>query len=299
MEALGRFEESVGRDPIALLEKALQSTHGCEEVEDALTEYYKHLKGEGCNERSARQWVSVVKAFFTKNRARIGRVPLDTVSEYHYPPASTLGQDDVNKMIQKADNIPDQLVIALLAQSGQRVGVLTAMKKGMIKERGPKASPYGLVEVHGRDLVDPKGRNVNKSKVPYRFVIGREAMQLVKKMPDYEEGWLFEIGQRQMERVVKEAADRAGIQKRIATGIARRFTYTVHPEAFRQYWKGQMKEGGVKDSDMLEFLMGNKLPYDGASDIFSEKEVLKAYKTAEKKLKLDLPSSQKRRIHPR
>lgn len=296
VEALQRFKEFVRRDPIALLEKALQSTHGCEEVEDALSEYYKHLEGEGCNERSARQWVSVVKAFFTKNRARLGRVPLDIVSQRHYPPTSTLCQGDIGKMIQKRDNIRDQLVIAFLAQTGQRIGVLTAMKKGMIKEKGPKAFPYGLVEVHDRDLVNPKGRNVNKSRVRHRFVIGREAMQLVKKMPDYEGGWLFDITERQMGRIVNEAADGAGIQKRIATGLVKRFIHTVHPNAFRPYWKRQMKQGGVKDSDMLEFLMGNKLPYDGASGTFSEEEVLNAYKTAERKLKLDFrPASRKRR----
>jgi integrase len=295
-EAMERFREFVGRDPVALLEKALETTHGCEEVEDVLSEYYRRLQGEGCNERSARQWVSVVKAFFTKNGARLGRVPLDTLSQRHYPPTSTLDQGDVEKMIQKRDNIQDQLVIAFLAQTGQRIGVLTAMKKGMIKEEGPKAFPYGLVEVRDRDLVNRDGRNVNKSRIRYRFVIGRETMQLVKKMPDYQGGWLFDIAERQMGRIVDEAADAAGIQRRIATGIAKRFIRTVHPNAFRPYWKNQMKQGEVKDSDMLEFLMGNKLPYDGASDIFSAEKVLNAYKTAERKLELHFrPASRKRR----
>jgi integrase len=297
LQALQRFKESVRRDPIALLEKALQTTHGCEEVEDALGEYHKHLEREGCDERSARQWVSVVKGFFTRNHARLARVPRDIVSRRRYPPTSALYQDDVSKMIQKRDNIRDQLVIALLAQTGQRIGVLTAMKKGMIKEKGPKAFPYGLVEVHDRDLVNPKGRNVNRYRVRYRFVIGREAMQLVEKMPDYEGGWLFDITERQMGRIVNEAADDAGIQKRIRTGLVNRFMHTVHPNALRPYWKRQMRQGGVKDSDMLEFLMGNRLPYDGASDMFPEEEVLNAYKTAERKLKLDFrPASRKKRI---
>jgi hypothetical protein len=100
-----------------------------------------------------------------------------------------------------------------------------------------------------------------------------------------------------MGRIVNEAADDAGIQKRIRTGLVNRFMHTVHPNAFRPYWKRQMRQGGVKDSDMLEFLMGNRLPYDGASDIFPEEEVLNAYKTAERKLKLDFrPASRKKRI---
>ena len=295
LRALQRFADFARRDPIALLEKALQSTHGCEEVEEGLIEYYRHLVRKGCEESTATQWCSVVRTFFTKNHARLARLRPDIVSQPGYPPTSTLCQDDVSKMIQKRDNIRDQLVIALLAQTGQRIGVLTAMKKGMIKEKGPKAFPYGLVEVHDRDLVNPKGRNVNKSRVRYRFVIGREAMQLVKKMPDYEGGWLFDITERQMGRIVNEAADDAGIQKRIQTRLGNRFMHTVYPNVFRRYWKHQMRQGGV-DGDVLDFLMGNKLPYDGASNVFSKEEVFNAYKKVEKKMKLDLdPVSKKKR----
>jgi integrase len=287
LRALKRFAHFTKRDPVVLLEKAVESTRGCQEIEEALVEYYRDLVRKGREESTATQWVRVVRSFFTRSGARLARFPRDIVSEPGYPPTCTLVQDDVVKMIQKRDTIRDQLVIAFLAQSGQRVGVVTAMKKAMIKEKGPKASPYGLVEVYNRDLVNPKGRNVNRYRVHYRFVIGREAMQLVKKMPDHEGGWLFDIGERQMGRIVNEAADDAGIQKRIQTRLGNRFMNTVHPNAFRTYWECQMRQGGVRDSDMLDFLMGNKLPYNGASDRFSEEEVLNAYRTAERKLKLD------------
>jgi len=296
LRALERFEKSVGRDAPTLLEKALQSTHGCQEVEDTLEDYRKNLVAKGRREKSATQSCREVRTFFTKNHARLARFPRDTVSQSRHRPTITLSQDDVSKMIQKADNVRDQLVIVFLAQTGQRIGVLTAMKKGMIKERGPKAFRYGLVEVNVDDLIDPKGRNVNRSRVYYRFVVGREAMQLVKKMPNYKGGWLFDISERQIARIVSKAGEDADVQKRRLTGLPKRYMYKVHPNALRQYWKQQMRQGGVKDSDMLNFLMGNKLPYNGTSHVFSEEEVLNAYKTAERALKLDFrPASKKRR----
>jgi len=293
---LQRFAHFARRDPMVLLEKALESTRGSEEIEDALIEYHRHLVRKGREESTATQWIRVVRTFFTRSGARLARFPRDPIRQSPPPQITPLSQGHVSKMIQTRGNVQDQLVIAFLAQTGQRIGVLPAMKKMMIRERGSKAFPYGLVEVHDRDLVNPEGRNVNKFRVRYRFVIGREAMQLVKKMPDYEGGWLFDIAERQMGRIVNEAADDASIQKRIQTRLGNRFMYTVHPNALRAYWEHQMRQGGVKDSDMLEFLMGNKLPYDGASDAFPEEEVLNAYKTAERKLKLDFrPASKKRR----
>ena len=294
--ALHRFEKAMERNAIELLDKALESTHGCKEAEDLLTEYGMRLRRSGSKESSARQWISVVKSFFVKNHARIGNLPCDIATHRPHPTIATLPKEHVNRMIQTRDNVQDQLVIAFLAQTGQRIGVLTAMKKVMIKKKGPEASPYGLVEVNIDDLVDPKGRNVNRSRVHYIFVIGRQAMQLVKRMPDYPGGWLFDISERQIARIVNKAGTDADVQKRRQTGFPKRFMYTVHSNAFRSYWKDQMKEGGVKDSDMLNFLMGNKLTNDRTSLAFSEQEALDAYKTAEKNLKLDFrPASKKRR----
>jgi integrase len=295
LRALERFEKSVRRDAPTLLEKALQSTHGCQEVEDTLEDYLRNLISKGRNEYSATQSCREVRTFFTKNHARLARFPRDIVSQPRHRPTSTLSRDDVNKMIQKADNVRDQLVIAFLAQTGQRVAVLTAIKKAMIREKGPKAFPYGLVEVNVDDLIDPEGRNVNRYRVYYRFVIGREAMQLVKKMPASKGGWLFDIGERQIARIVSKAGKDADVQKRRLTGLPKRYMYKVHPNALRRYWKAQMRQAGVKDSDVLNFLMGNKPPYDGTSHEFSDEEVLRIYKMAEKALKLDFPRASKKR----
>ena len=295
LRALERFEKSLKEDAPALLEKGRHTTYGCQEIEDKLEQYRRALVAKGRTEISAIQLCREVRTFFTRRGARLARFPRDTIRQRPPPQITPLSQGDVSKMIQTRGNVQDQLVIAFFAQTGQRIGVLTAMKKRMIRERGSKTFPYGLVEVKTGDLIDGDGRNVNRSRVHYRFVVGREAMQLVRIIRDHEGGWLFGIGKRQIERVVNEAGEDADLEKRPRTGLPKRRMHTVHPNELRRYWKNQMKDGGVKDSDMLNFLMGNK-----ASSEFSEEEVLNAYKTAEKKLKLDFqPASQKRRTHPR
>lgn len=282
-------------DAPALLEKGRHTTYGYQEIEDKLEEYRRYLVANGRSEISAVQLCREVRSFFTRRGARLARFPRDTIRQRPPPQITPLSQGGVRKMIQTRRKVQDQLVIAFFAQTGQRIGVLTAMKKWMIKERGSKTFPYGLVEVNTGDLINPDGRNMNRSRVHYRFVVGREAMQLVRIIRDHKGGWLFGIGERQIERIVNEAGEHADLEKRPRTGVPKRRMHTVHPNELRRYWKNQMKDGGVKDSDMLNFLMGNE-----ASREFSEEEVLNAYKTAEKKLKLDFqPASQKRRTHLR
>jgi integrase len=293
--ALERFEKSLNVDAPTLLEEGRRTTFGCQEIEHKLEEYRRALVAKGRSEISAVQLCREVRTFFTWGGARLARFPRDTIRQPPPSQITPLSQDDVNRMIQTRGYVQDQLVIAFLAQTGQRIGVLTGMKERMIKERGSKTNPYGLVEVNTGDLIDHDGRNVNRYRVRYRFVVGREAMKLVRIIRGHKGGWLFDIGERQMERAVNEAGEVANLEKSPRTGLPKRRMHTVHPNELRRYWKNQMKDGGVKDSDMLNFLMGNK-----ASREFSEEEVLNAYKIAEKKLKLKFqPASQKRSIHPR
>jgi hypothetical protein len=50
-----------------------------------------------------------------------------------------------------------------------------------------------------------------------------------------------------------------------------------------------MKLGGIKDSDLLGFLAGHRLPYGVACSEFSDEDVLDAYKKAEPKLRVLSP----------
>jgi integrase len=288
LAALARFAEVVKEEPAELLERARRGQsegRDPEEVEDALRKYYKSLIDAKRAPSTAAQWYAVLRSYFTRNYVSLSRFPHDIeVAEPAYPRGDVLSQEQVRKMVETRDSKRDQLVIAFLAQTGQRIGVLAAMKRNMIKKMTWKGDPYGLVEV-GPNLENPKGQNVNKYKVHYQFVIGKDTMKLIRQVKS-KGGWLLNVSIRQMGRIVDEAAKKVGAQQPIGTKLDGRNLHTVHPHVFRKYWKRQVKAGGVKDRDMLDFMMAHKLPYGGAYDAFPDEDLLRAYRKAERKLRV-------------
>jgi integrase len=286
LAALERFHAVVKREPAALLEQArrrLLRGQAPEELEDALRKYYKSLIDAERARSTAAQWYAVVRSYFTKNYVSLPRFPRDMTVQPVYETTDVLSQKEVKRMVQARKNsVRDQLVIAFLAQTGQRIGVLTAMKRDMIKRKGS----YGLVVVPGGPFQNRKGRNVNKYLVHYKFVIGKDTMKLIDRLPECEGGWLLDISERQMARIVSEAAEDIGIQEGIPTRVRERSLHRVHPDVFRKYWKGQMRLGGVKDPDLLGFLTGHRLQYGGTCHEFPDEYVLQAYKKAQRKLRV-------------
>jgi integrase len=202
------------------------------------------------------------------------------VSSAAYEGDRVLTQKQVKAMVAARRKFRDKLVIAFLAQTGQRLGVMTAMKYPMIR----KIDGRGLVEVPPT-LLNPHGENVNKAEVRYKFIIGRDAMRLIEKVSD-KSGWMLELSERQIGRVVDESATSIGVQEPTPTKIEGRSWHFVHPHVFRKYWKRQMKLGKIEDRDLLNFMMGHKLAYGGAYDKFEDEDLLRAYKKAERQLEI-------------
>jgi len=281
--ALIRFESVVGMTAIELLKlgrQRVQDGQAPEEVEDALAKYHSFLLGKGLAPTSAAQWYSVERGFFTANYLRLGKTPRHIVaSGAAYESSRVLTQKQVRGMVKSLSSPRDKLVVAFPAQTGQRLGVITAIKHDMIR----KVERHGLVEVPPT-LTNPQGDNVNKAEVRYKFVIGPDAMRLIKSLTS-DTGWLVDLSERQIGRIVHRAAENTGIQERTETKLGRSW-HLVHPHVFRKYWKRQMKLGGIKDPEILNFMMGHKLPYGGAYDPFPDEDLLKAYKQAERKLRL-------------
>lgn len=279
--ALERFREIVNQEPVVLLERArkrLSEGQNPEELERALRKYYNSLIDANRAKSTAAQWYAVVRSYFTRNYVSLPRFPPGMDLQPVYETTDILSQEEVKGIVQSRNNIRDQLIIAFLAQTGQRIGVLAIMKRDMINKKGP----YGLVEM-------PGGRSFQNPKRHYKFVIGKDTMQLIDRLPKCEGGRLLDLSKRQMARIVNEAAADIGVQKGIQTKVNERSLHRVHPDVFRKYWKRQMRLGGIKDSDLLGFLTGHRLPYGVTCSEFPDEDVLKAYKKAEQKLRVLSP----------
>lgn len=282
--ALERFETIVGVKATDLLEvarKDIVDGGPPEQLEDALTRYYNDLIEQGQAKSSAAQWYSLIRGSFSANHIRLGRTPRHmTASGSAYESSRVLTQKQVQAMIESVNKPRNKLVIAFPAQTGQRLGVMTAIKYPMIR----KIDTHGLVEVPP-SLLNPNGDNVNKAEIRYKFIIGEDTMRLIEKTCD-KTSWILDLSERQIGRIVDKAATSVGVQERIETKLNRSW-HVVHPHVFRRYWVERVTTGGMLEAQR-EFMMGHKLPYGGTYvfGLLTDEKLLRAYRKAEKKLEV-------------
>jgi integrase len=284
LRALGRFgqwlQSTCGMEPKALLLKAKKGRLEPEKVERMLREYYRFLIDQRKNAKSsAAQWYALLRSYFTVNGIDLGRFPEIGVQSV-YEKATAPSQDSVREMVQSCHSLRDRFVIAFLAQTGQRIGVLTAMKRNMITK---VASGHGLVKVPPI-LRNRQGENVNELELPYTFVIGRDTMRLLRELPLYEGGWLLDISRRQIGRIVDEAARAVRIQQKKRTEIGRSWS-AVHPNTFRKYWRNRMIEA-ASDRSLVIHMMGYKVPRVLGTCEPTDENLLETYEKAEWTLKV-------------
>jgi integrase len=283
----GWLHDAYGVKPSALVVKARRGGRGPEKVERVLREYSRFLMdSEGQKESSAIQWYSVLRGFFTANDASLGRYP-DFRVQSGLDETAAVTQDRVKRMVKSCDNPLDKFLIAFLAQSGQRIGVLTAMRRNMIVGG---ASVHGIVNVP-EQFQDPQGENVNTLERQYTFIVGRHTMQFLhdldewqsQKHSSYQEGWLFNLSKRTMGRIIDNAAQAVHIQEKEHTKT-RRWLSAIHPNAFREFYKETMIKAG-SDPRCFVYMMGNRVPTVlGSSEPPAHDKLLEAYRKAEPKL---------------
>jgi len=225
-------------------------------------------------------------------------------------------QEEVRLMVEAAKSFRDKAIIAFLAQSGQRAGVLTAMKWGHV--RGQIESGERIVTIDVPEFLEgPRGYNVNKASTQYRFAILDDAVRLIRTMIRQRSEWgekvaddspLFRsynksrgctdgirrirrsqpgesLTASSFEEILKLAAEDAGVQKYELTKLGMRWAQ-VNTRGFRRYFKHRMREGGVQDEALLDFLIGHKVAYDGAYDVFTPEYIRREVAKAEPYLSL-------------
>jgi len=292
---LERFEATMQMTHDALLALLRQSLKRLAEgqtpeLKEVIEEFYRHLRKEGLQPNSAMVTCWPILSFFSANNVTIRDLPRDMMKTQDNAWETTFipTQDQVRTMVESRKDTCDKTLIAFLAQTGQRIGVLTAMKTGMIDKFGQ----HGIVEVPPRLMSPPtdshpQGENVNKYEVRYKFVIGEDTMQLIDELTNWEPGYVFDISVRTMGRRVDEAAKDIDIQKPIQTEIKGRSMNRVHPHIFRRYWAERVTSGGMLETQR-EHMMGHKLPYRGTYlvGLLTDEKLVEAYTKAEPNLSL-------------
>jgi len=283
---LSKFTVWASRNPDGLIadaERDPSSTH------DLLKTFYNHLLEEGFSSNTAVLAYQALRSFYRWNDVSLGRTPRGFKGRVEYASSYVLSQEDVIRMAEACESVRDQALIAFLAQSGQRCGVVTALKIKHVR-RGLERGGYPLIIDVPPVLRNEKGVNVNKLGAAYRFALGRDSITLIRDMlkerksfgePLDDESWLFRsyatvredalkpVRASKAERgrslttaaireIVHKTAKKAGIQRK-----ASKKRYEVYPHSFRRYWNMRMQEAGLSE-DLRDFMLGHRLPYDGA-----------------------------------
>ena len=285
---LKKFVDWTDLDPDTLIVKARKNQSY---IHSRMKEYYNMLIGEGKSLKTAILAYQSLRSFFRWNDIVLGRTPRSFKGRVEYESTHVLTPEEIAKMVDVCSTIRDKCLIVFLAQSGQRSGILTALKLRHVKHGLDKDESPLIIEVPAI-LRDKKGLNVNKLGEAYRFAVGKDTIKCLRKMveermengePLDDDSWLFRsysktkivkgrkvlVRMSKMEKgkpitsttireIVDEAASKAKIQAK-----ASEKRYEIHPHIFRRYWNMRMQEAGLSE-DLRNFMLGHKLPYDGA-----------------------------------
>jgi integrase len=311
------FCEYAGRNPEQLIEWAKSDKT---KVHEKAKQFYHRLADLAIPNASRVQAYTAIRSFFAHNDQPLGKAPPVLTDSMKIRSTRLLKPREICDMLTSVRNIKSKAIVSLLAQSGQRVGLLSALRYGHVRQQIERAVSPVVVEVSS-SITNERDQGANKDRTNYRFAFGKESRDYIIQMMNQrrhagetidDSSWLFKSAYRWetnasgigaprwfepnergepthawwISRLVIRAAYAAGIQSEkvlinYPDGFPRRFA-DVHATALRAFWKHQMRLAGVVDADLLDFVMGHVVRrYPTVSDVYDSEYVRKAYARAE------------------
>jgi len=233
-----------------------------------------------------------------------------------YESRRVLEQPEVQRMIEVTPGLEEKAVICFLAQTAQRIGILTGLQWKMIHEQRIKGTNkvYGFAEVMP-EIADRNGRPAgNKTQQHYLFGIHWQSMKLLDELKAKQKAseraddpFIFSINKRRMQEAITDAAELAGIQVETETRLPlekrdkngkivkaskKRKWHEIHAHVFRRFWINQMDTAGVRNEKLLEYQLGHSIYAGGTyhAGIFTPDKIVAAIDQADKQLRV-LPSA--------
>jgi integrase len=311
------FCEYAGRDPEQLIEWAKSDKT---KVHERAKQFFHRLADLSIPMASRVQAYTAIRSFFSHNDQPLGKAPRVLTESTKIRSNRLLKPREICDMLSSVRNIKSKAIISLLVQSGQRVGLFSALRYGHIRKQVERADSPVVVEVSS-SITNGRDQGSNKNRTNYRFAFGKESRDYIVQMMNQrrhageiidDSSWLFRSAYRWetnaagvgaprwfkpdergepphawwISRLVIRAAYAAGIQSEkvlinYPDGFPRRFA-DVHATALRAFWKHQMRLARVVDADLLDFMMGHVVKrYPTVSDVYDAEYVRKEYSRAE------------------
>ena len=285
---LKRFCEKVGQNPDELIKERKEHLKSSDEDvkrqhEERLLEYFNELCGKS-SRNTALVNLKAIRSFYKSNYVEL---KIETPGAWAAVTDKVPSLEDISKMVDMAKNPVEKALLLFAAQSGQRVGVVSAMTYGMVKEGLNRGKSPVCIQVSGA-LGDSRGEKVNKNRQTYCFFIGADSINALKTYIEHMRvmGHTFEdnsplfmtdsklrgfggtkdieatfrpVDKRTMNRIIRRCAIKAGLMdaEGIQTpgGVTR---YPIHFHCMRKFWVTAMEQAGVA-KPWYEFMEGHSL----------------------------------------
>src|SRR5437879_12368632 len=107
-------------------------------------------------------------------------------------------------MLSSVRNIKSKAIMSLLVQSGQRVGLFSALRYGHVRRQIERADSPIVVEVSS-SITNGRDHGANKRRTNYRFAFGKESRDYIVQMMNQrrhageiidDSSWLFRSADR-------------------------------------------------------------------------------------------------------
>lgn len=200
-------------------------------------------QADGLTERTRSHIARMVQSFYKANFRPLSLVITEPMParENDYIPS----REEIQKMVQSCDNLRDQALIMMLAETGMRIGTLVELRWKHIKDEFRNPSPPYLIHVPVRPTRRKKGGYIT-------FVVD-DAMYyirgiLLSKQPA-DEDLIFNIGEAAAIDVIKRAGKKIGI----AQGGLSEF----RSHCFRKRLQTIYVQSGMS-SDVVDVLIGHQ-----------------------------------------
>ena len=263
---LRKFSGFVGKSP----DEMVFECKGSEEVRQAYADRIKaFVMRDGRARGTVSTYSAVLKSFFKHNNVLVpvGRVKNWVTFEDNAPTP-----EELRKLLEVAD-LRTKVMVAILAQSGMRIGTLAGLTYGHVREGLEKGEVPLRIHISS---MEAKGRVRS-----FDTFIGQESVELLKA---YFEARRTGTRYIEGEVLVDESPLIRNDHSRNALGVERKSIYKdirnallrsglvkrgekrskLRPHSLRKFFKTMMESAGVSRS-YTEFMLGHELPGQDSS----------------------------------
>jgi integrase/recombinase XerD len=266
--------------------KAYEKFLDGKKVEDATNQdvrcFLNDLKRKGRGRSTIELYLAACRSFYKylEDCHNIIVPKLDRIDARDYRPESwegsgreALSRGEVRALIEAPDNLRDTLLIAMLYYTGTRANEMANLKIGDVDTQNR------IIEVVG------KGNRRRKVCYPPKldrlidlWLKGERRSYVTSEGSDYFFVSKFrgKITTEMIHRIVHEAAEKAGIQKVVATKADGRKIYKVKPHVLRHSFATHAAEDGVLDRHIQRILGHSKMDTTMGYMKESEAKILKS-----------------------